>query len=147
MNTVLRKSLTIISCVVGRATATASKRSYCHADIPGMQTSEAGTNGKDNIRSRRILFLPDSKRLPDNSFEAISLHRAANLAMNADPQPARACCILPADQGKAFTMQTFSAAVDVFELPPLAQQRTFGKTFTGQRLSRKSFTAFSPTRR
>jgi hypothetical protein len=41
-------------------------------------------------------------------------------------------------------MQTFSTAVDVLELPPLAQQSTFGKTFTGQRLSRKPFSAFGP---
>lgn len=140
-NTILRKSPTIMSCVVGRATA-GSKRCYCHADIPGIEAGEAGTNGQDDIRSRRILFWPKSERLPDNSFEAVSLHCATNLAMNAYPQPASACGIFPADKGKAFTMQTSSAAVDMFELPPFAKENTFGQTFTGQRLRRKSLPAF-----
>ncbi|EKD37064.1 MAG: hypothetical protein ACD_75C01273G0003 [uncultured bacterium] len=133
-----------MSCVARRATA-ATERCYCHADVPGIETGEAGTNGQDNIRSRRILFWPKSERLPDNSFEAVSLHCATNLSMNAYPQPAPTCGIFPADKGKALTVQTSSPVVDMLELPSFAKESTFGQTFTGQLLSRKSLPAFRPS--
>lgn len=144
MNTVLRKSLTIMSCVVGSVTA-GNEGTYRHVDVPGVQKPEVGANGQNDIRSRRILFWPESEGLPDDSFEAISLHCATNLSVNADPQPVPACGIVPADEGEAFTVQTSSAAVDGIELPPLAQQSILGQTLTCQWLGRKSLPAFRPS--
>lgn len=146
IKTRLKTSPTFMSCVAGRA-AIASKRCYCHGDIPGMLTGEAGTYSQNNIRSRRILLRPKSERLPNNSFEPVSLHCATNLTMNAYPQPAVTCRIFPADKGEAFTVRTSSTAVDVLELPFLAKQSGLGQTFTGQRLSRKSLAALRPPRR
>lgn len=143
MNRALQKLPTIMSCIVGRAPG-GSKRCYRHANILGIDTGEAGPDGQNAIRSRRILFRPESERLPDNSFEAVSLHCATNLAMNTDPQPAPARGIFPADKGKTFTGQTSPAVVDVIELPPFAQESTFGQTFPGQRLRRESLPAFRP---
>jgi hypothetical protein len=78
------------------------------------------TNGKNNIRFRRILFLPKPERFPDYSFEAISLHRTTNISMNTDPQSIRPRCGWPTDQGKTVTMQTLSTAIDLFKFPPFS---------------------------
>lgn len=142
MNMVLQKLPTIMSCVVGRASG-GSKNCYCHANVLGIDTGEAGTDSQNAIRSRRILFWPKSKRLPDNSFEAVSLHCATNLAMNTYPQPAPARGIFPADKSKTFSGQTSPAVVDVLELPPFAQEITFGQTFTGQRYAESLFRPFA----
>ena len=88
-----------------------------------------------------------AKRLSYYPFDSISLHGPFDLPVHTDPNPALAEVVVEYDQGKAFAVQTFALFVHLFKLPPLAQQRTFGKTFTGQRLSRKSFTAFRPSRR
>jgi hypothetical protein len=78
------------------------------------------------------MFLPKPKRLPNNPFDAISLHRATNFPMNANPEPAFTSRIRTADQCKTLTMQTPSPAVNFFKLPSFSQQGAFQKPVPGQ---------------
>jgi hypothetical protein len=108
------------------------KRCYSRADISGVYTGKVSTNGKNNICSCRIVFSPKPERLPNNPFDAISLHHTTNLPMNANPNPAFTCRIRQADQCKTLTMQTPSPAVNFIKLPSLAQKRAFQKPIPGQ---------------
>jgi hypothetical protein len=78
------------------------------------------------------MFLPKPERLPNNPFDAISLHRTTNFPMNTNPEPAFISRIRPADQCKTLTMQTPSPAVNFIKLPSLAQQGAFQKPIPGQ---------------
>jgi hypothetical protein len=78
------------------------------------------------------MFLPKSERLPNNPFDAISLHRATDLPMNTYSEPACTCRIRPADQCKTLTMQTASPAVNFLKLPSFPQQGAFQKPVLGQ---------------
>lgn len=108
------------------------ERCYSRADIAWMCTGKVGTNGKNNICSGRILFLPKSERLPDDPFEAISLHCATNLPMDTYSQPAGVRCIRPTDQGETSTVQTPATAVNLVKLPSFTQQGAFQKSESGQ---------------
>jgi len=108
------------------------QRRYSRPDIAWMCTGKVGTNGKNNIRSGRILFLPKSERLPDDPFEAISLHCAMDLPMDAYSQPAGLCCIRQADQGKTSAVQTSATAINLVKLPSFTQQGAFQKSESGQ---------------
>ena len=120
-----------ISCAT-TTSETTRERCYSLADIAWMCTGKVGTNGKNNICSGRILFLPKSKRLANDPFEAISLHCATNLPMDTYSQPAGLCCIRPTDQGETNTVQTPATAVNLVKLPSFAQQGAFQKFEPGQ---------------
>lgn len=111
---------------------TTRERCYSRADIAWVYTGKIGANGKNNIRSGRILFLPKSERFPDNPFEAISLHCAANLPMDTYSQPAGLCCIRPTDQSETSAVQTPAAAVHLVKLPSFTQQGALQKSESGQ---------------
>jgi hypothetical protein len=87
---------------------------------------------KNNIHSLGKVFSLHSERLSDYSFDAISLHRAAKLTVNAYPQPTFKRRICHTDQAKTFCMQPFSPAVDLIVLPSLPNQAGFGKPLADQ---------------
>lgn len=89
------------------------------------------------------MFLPKSERLPNNPFDAISLHRATNLPVNTNPEPAFTCRIRQADQCKTFAMQTLSHAVNFFKLPSFPQQGAFQKPVLGQGYAVSLFRPFA----
>jgi len=90
------------------------------------------TNGKNNISSSWIMFLPESERFPNNSFESISFYRTMDLPMNTNSEPACTRRIQTADQSKPLPMQTFSLAINFFKLPAFSQQGAFQKPVLGQ---------------
>jgi hypothetical protein len=104
---------------------TSGQRQDSRPDIFGMHAEKIGADGKNDIGSRRVMVSPEPKRLANNPLEAVSLHRAANLPVDADPEPARTRGIRPADQGKSLTMQTPALAVHVLKLPAFSQQGAF----------------------
>jgi hypothetical protein len=120
-NSVLGKLLIFISCAL-RTSKSGRKNGNGLTDIYRMCTRKFRTNSKNNICSSRILFLPKSKRFPNNSFNAISLHCTTNLSMNTYSESAEACFISPADQCETYTVQTLSLAVNFLKLPSFPQQ-------------------------
>jgi hypothetical protein len=130
-NTVLGNLLIFISC-----TLTTSKprrnNGYILTDILRVYTGKTRADSKNDICSSRILFLPKSKRFPNNSFYAISLHRTTNLSMNTYSESAYAGLISLTDQCEALTVQTLSLAVNFLKLPPFPQQGAFQKSLVCQ---------------
>lgn len=108
------------------------KRGHSRTNILRVDAGKILTNGKNNICSRRIAFLPESEGLPDNSFNTISPHRTTNLPMNTYPEPACPCRIWPANQRKPLTVQTTSHAVNFLKLPTFPQQGAFQKSKLSQ---------------
>ncbi len=101
-------------------------------DITWMDTGETRTYSKDDIDSCRIIASSQPERLPDNSFETVSLHRPMNLPMHTDPQPAVTGRIRKTDQGVTFPVQTFTLAVNFVKLPGFTQQGALQKSVPGQ---------------
>lgn len=100
---------------------------------------------KNNIRSGRILLPIQPKRLPYNTFYAISFYRTTYFTMNTDSQPAFATQIRYINQSKASTVQTFTSAVNLIILPPFTHKGSLQKLLICQSLCRKSSTAFCPS--
>lgn len=108
------------------------KRGYSRTNVCRVYAGKIRTNGKNDIYSRRIVFLPESKGFPDDPFDTISLHRTTNLPMDTYPKPACPCRIWPANQRKPLTVQTTSHAVHFLKLPTFPQQGAFQKSKLGQ---------------
>ncbi len=127
--------LGILLISISYATTTSKitrQRCYSRADIAWMCTGKIRTDGKNNICSGRILFLPEPERLADDPLEAISLHCAPDLPMDTYTKPAGLRCIRPTDQGETSTVQAPAAAVHLVKLPSLTQQGAFQKSESGQ---------------
>jgi hypothetical protein len=63
--------------------------------------------------------------------------------MNAYPQPALLRSVGSADEGKAFTVQTSAAAVDMLELGTLAKQSMLGQALADQGYAESLFRPFA----
>lgn len=130
-------AIALIFILNRRSTDTTTSSTCCQGcqrvpDITWAGTGEIRTHRKDNISACRIVTSSQPERLPDDSFETISMHCPSNFAMHAYPQPAVLCCIRATNQGETFPVQPPPLAVNFVKLPGFAEQGAFQKPMSGQ---------------
>lgn len=99
-----------------------SRFKVCHrgGNLSWCLEKKVRTDGKNNISTVRIQGTVQAKGLPNNPFYSISLDCPLKLSVDADANPVVSQVIGTKDQGKPFSMITFSLPVDLFKLPPLS---------------------------